>query len=237
MTPNKAAHPPLREARVSLTNLRHNIAVLGSDQILLDISSNAYGHGVSQIARAAESAGVTKFRVHTHDEFSAARSLLTSSSTLEVGTFDESSVIHCYGLDPTSHRGTRPVMRLSARVMAVKPIRSGDGVSYGYTWRAPADGWLALVPLGYGDGFVRAWSNRISGTWRGSTCVAAGRVAMDAHSLFTAERSAVVGDEVVYFGDSTQSAPTVGDVARLISSPLAAITACLGSRIQRTYVS
>jgi alanine racemase len=237
MTSPDAAKIPRREARVSLTNLRHNIDVLGSDNIVLDISANAYGHGLREVVRAGESAGVKNFRVRSNAEYSATHALLSTASTLEVGTYDEQSVIHCYGLNPGAHRGTRSVMRLSARIMAVKAVRTGEGVSYGYTWRAPSDGWLALVPLGYADGFVRAWSNLIAGTWRGSACVSAGRVTMDSHSLFTEESAADIGDEVVYFGDSAPGAASVADVAGLVSSPLAAITACLGSRIERTYVS
>jgi alanine racemase len=149
---------------------------------------------------------------------------------------DEHAVTHAYGLDPARHRGTSPVMRLSARVLAVKEIVAGSGVSYGYTWRAPEDGWLALVPLGYGDGFVRAWGNRTSALWRDRACVLAGRVAMDAHSIFTGSEPGEIGDEVVYFGDGTPGSATAASLAQTVSAPAVSVPSALGARISRVYI-
>jgi len=225
---------PQREARISLAHLVSNIAVLGADSVTLDLTADAFGHGAQRIALAAAEAGVSTFTVRSEREAAQIQDLLPSGTVLGVGRVDEHSVTHAYGLDPARHRGTKPVMRLSSCVLAVKQVAAGAGVSYGYTWRAPREGWLALVPLGYGDGFVRAWGNRAAAQWHGMRCELAGRVAMDAHSIFTGGEPATVGDEVVYFGDAV-SGVTAATFADAVGAPVVSITPAFGSRIPRTF--
>lgn len=78
-----------------------------------------------------------------------------------------------------AHVQLRPAMRWVGRVSLVKPIARGEAVSYGHTWRAPADGTLAVVPVGYADGLPRAAQGhlrvRVGQRW----CEQVGRVCMD----------------------------------------------------------
>jgi alanine racemase len=72
--------------------------------------------------------------------------------------------IGVYGLSPlegtkSAELGLRPVMQLSAEIVSVKRVPSDSGVSYGYTYRTPAETTLALVPLGYADGIPRSASS------------------------------------------------------------------------------
>jgi alanine racemase len=68
-----------------------------------------------------------------------------------------------YGLDPfqgdPARRGLEPAMSLRSYVADVKRFAAGDSAGYGQTWRAPVDTWVAVLPLGYGDGVRRALSN------------------------------------------------------------------------------
>jgi alanine racemase len=226
---------PQREARISLPQLVSNIAVFGGDAFTLDLSADAFGHGAQRIAVAAAESGVTSFSVRSASEAAYLRNRMPAGTHLTVKSVDETSVTHAYGLEPAKHRGTKPVMRLSGRVLAVKKIEAGAGVSYGYTWRAPDDGWLALVPLGYGDGFVRAWGNRATAQWQGISCPLAGRVAMDAHSIYTGAETAAVGDEVVYFGEHTSDV-SAATFAEAVGAPVVSVTAALGLRIPRVYL-
>jgi len=54
----------------------------------------------------------------------------------------------------------RPVMELRTHVVQVKTIPPGDAVGYGFTWRAERQTRLAVLPIGYGQGYPRALSNR-----------------------------------------------------------------------------
>ena len=73
--------------------------------------------------------------------------------------------IGLYGLSPdpavaTSEQlGLIPALELRAPLTSVKVIEEGTPVSYGGTWVAPTRRWIGLVPLGYGDGILRAASN------------------------------------------------------------------------------
>lgn len=74
--------------------------------------------------------------------------------------------IGLYGLSPdpavaTSEQlGLIPALELRAPLTSVKVIEEGTPASYGGTWVAPTRRWIGLVPLGYGDGILRAASNR-----------------------------------------------------------------------------
>ncbi len=71
-------------------------------------------------------------------------------------------------------------MTLRCTVAMVKPVKAGDGVSYGHTWIAERDTNLALLPVGYADGLYRTLGGRIdvliNGRLRRSV---GGRVCMD----------------------------------------------------------
>ena len=72
-----------------------------------------------------------------------------------------------------------PAMSLKARVTEIREISAGRTVSYGATWTAKRDSKLALVPLGYADGYSRQLSNCGEVLLRGKRCPVVGRVTMD----------------------------------------------------------
>ena len=73
--------------------------------------------------------------------------------------FDQVRVgLACYGLEPVAglDHGLEPAMTWAANIINVKPIKKGESSCYGLTWTAPADGYLAVVPVGYADGLPRS---------------------------------------------------------------------------------
>ena len=74
----------------------------------------------------------------------------------------------------------RPVLSLLARPVRVMELPAGHGVSYGPSFRAPRASRIATLPLGYGDGWRRALSDRAWALVRGFRVPIVGRVAMDA---------------------------------------------------------
>src|SRR5205823_12403007 len=61
----------------------------------------------------------------------------------------------------------RPVMSLHARPVRVVDLRTGTGISYGPTFTTARPSRIATLPLGYGDGWVRAYGNRTHALVRG----------------------------------------------------------------------
>lgn len=73
----------------------------------------------------------------------------------------------------------RPVMVLKAQITLVKQLPAGSAVSYGATWHAPKAARVAVVPVGYADGFHRSLSNCGKVLLRRQLCPVVGRVTMD----------------------------------------------------------
>ena len=73
----------------------------------------------------------------------------------------------------------KPVLTLKSRVAAVRALPKGTPVSYGCTQVLQRDSKLAVVPIGYGDGYPRALSGRMEMRIRGQLCPVVGRVCMD----------------------------------------------------------
>lgn len=128
----------------------------------------------------------------------------------------------------------RPALTLKARVTQVKPVPAGWPVSYGETFVTQRPSRLALVPVGYADGYSR----RLSGCGRvligGRPCPVLGRVCMDQCVVDATDLPAVcVGDEAVLIGAQGSERITVWDLARAIDGTPHEIVACLGPRLPR----
>ncbi|WP_368497290.1 alanine racemase [Herbiconiux sp. A18JL235] len=148
--------------------------------------------------------------------------------------------IGLYGLSPyddgdAAALGLTPAMRLETRLISVKRVPAGTGVSYGYTYRPERDTWLGLVPLGYADGIPRHVSNRGSVWVDGSVHPIVGRVAMDQFVVDLGERRAEVGDRVVLFGDPAEGYPSAHDWALAASTIGYEIVTRLGGRVKRVH--
>ena len=84
-----------------------------------------------------------------------------------------------YGIDPRPGIAMRPVARLTARVLQVRQVATGAGVGYNTTWRAARPSRIAVLGVGYADGWPRALSNRGAASFDGAPLPLVGRVSMD----------------------------------------------------------
>ncbi|MGX1700970.1 alanine racemase [Microbacterium sp. NPDC055357] len=181
-------------AHISRSALAGNAAsALADGDGVADLRRDAWGHGLPLVAEVLAAAGV---RAAVVDE--ADRAALTAAGLTAVAepTIDGALL---FGL-PGS--GGMPVLRLSARVLSIKSLRRGEGVSYGYTHRAASDTRVALVDGGYGQGLPRAIGNAVSVEIGGRLHPLVGRIAMDVCVVDIGDSAVGVGDEVVYFGGS-----------------------------------
>lgn len=147
--------------------------------------------------------------------------------------------IAIYGLDPMGGDpaafGLRPAMRASARVLMVKDVPAGTGVSYGLTYTTTRDTRLAVVPVGYADGIPRAASGRAPVTIGGERYTIAGRVCMDQFVVDVGDAPVVAGDEVVLWGDAQYGEPTAQEWADAASTIHYEIVARAGGRFVRQH--
>lgn len=114
--------------------------------------------------------------------------------------------IMLYGVSPmvgqrAQQHGLLPVMTLKTSVIAVRALKQGEPVGYGGTWRSPTDTRLAVVAMGYGDGYPRHAKSGTPVLINGKRYPLVGRVAMDMISVDIGIDDAVnVGDDVVLWG-------------------------------------
>ncbi len=87
-----------------------------------------------------------------------------------------------YGYNPLGSKSNvklKPVMTLKSHVGSFRSISKGETVSYGGTWVASRDSVIAVVPIGYADGYHRILSNKASVLFEGQRVPIVGSVCMD----------------------------------------------------------
>ena len=149
--------------------------------------------------------------------------------------------IALYGYQPSDQISTRlplrPCLRLTGRLMQVKDVPAGSRCGYGLTYRFDRPSRTGLVPVGYGDGYLRSLSNRATMRIRGRDVPIRGRVAMDQIIIdLTDVAGAKVGDEVEIISSDPSAPHSVENLARLAGTIPYEITVRLGRRVRRRLV-
>jgi alanine racemase len=146
-----------------------------------------------------------------------------------------------YGVNPTPGRSNpmRAAIRLEARIVHVRNVAKGETVGYGAAWTARHAARIAVVAVGYADGYLRAASasNEAPGAdaiVAGKRCPLAGRISMDLLAIdITAlpDKAARRGDLVTLIGDEI----TVDDLANAAGTIGYEVLTSLGQRYHRVY--
>jgi alanine racemase len=134
----------------------------------------------------------------------------------------------------------RPVMALHAQPVRVAALAVGDGVGYGPTWRAARPSVVATLPLGYGDGYARAHSNRGHALVRGLRVPIVGNVAMDAVMVDVTDLPGppvTVDDAFVLLGAQDGLRITADELARQRTTNTWEVVTAMSGRLPRVYHS
>lgn len=126
--------------------------------------------------------------------------------------------IALYGLNPSAEvpcpPDLYPALAFKTQVAQVKACPAGSCISYGCTYRTPYDARIAVIPVGYADGFRRAPQHWGEVLVRGRRAPVVGRVCMDQTMIDVTNIPAVrQGDEVVLIGAQGHERITVDEVA------------------------
>jgi alanine racemase len=148
--------------------------------------------------------------------------------------------IAMYGMDPSDEWPPtfeiRPALALKSCVSRVRVLPPGSGVSYGRTFITERETPVALVPVGYGDGYHRVLSNKGSVLIHGQRAPIRGRVCMD---QFVVDITGIEGvrqdDEVVVVGRQGEDEIRAEEVARLAGTINYEVTTSLLPRVTRVY--
>jgi alanine racemase len=148
--------------------------------------------------------------------------------------------IAIYGLDPF-HDDPRahslvPALALESYVADVKLMRAGEGAGYGQTWIAPADTHMAVLPIGYGDGYRRGLSNKAEVLVRGRRHPVVGTVSMDNITVDLGPETDVrPGDAATLIGTQNGERILAEELARLLGTINYEVTCGIAPRVSRLY--
>jgi alanine racemase len=130
-----------------------------------------------------------------------------------------------------------PALSLKTRVVFLKNIRSGSSVGYNRSFKAARPMKIATLPIGYGDGYLRAFSNKSHVLINGVRAKVLGSITMDMTTVdVTAMKDVSVGDEVVVIGRQNEKEIKVTELSHIASTVPYEIVTIISTRVPRIYI-
>ena len=185
-------------------------------------------HLMSHLASADESTAFTQTQIARFNNLAAQydypKSLANSAGLQNFKSTHYDWVrpgIMLYGSGPTQafKSKLKPVMTLASEVSALKWISKGESVGYGNDWTAPRDTYVAIIAIGYGDGYPRHAPSGTPVLIQGKKMSLIGRVSMDmicvdvtqlANNLYIGEPAILWGHENLTVDEVAEAAGTIG---------------------------
>lgn len=149
--------------------------------------------------------------------------------------------IAIYGLRPSWEIGNpkvhvlKPVLEWKTRIIFLKEVPAGMGLSYGHDFCTERASLIATIPAGYADGLNRRLSNNLHVLVQGARCQQVGRITMDMCLVdVTALRGRVkLGDEVVLIGVQGEEEITADEIAAKLDTINYEIVSAIARRVPR----
>ncbi len=126
----------------------------------------------------------------------------------------------------------RNVCSLETTILSVKTVKAGETIGYGRHTKLDEDRVIAVIPIGYADGFDRRFSNYGGEVYiRGKRCPVVGNVCMDQAMIDVTGTDARPGDPVEIFGEHV----TLQELADKLGTITYEILTSVSRRVQRLY--
>ena len=131
----------------------------------------------------------------------------------------------------------QPAMRFATRVLQVREVPIGKGLGYSHLFTTTRDSTIAVIPVGYEDGYLRILSNRASVLVNGQYAPVVGRISMNLSLVDVTGLGPVhPGDEVVVMGRQGSSEITADDIATWMGTISYEVLCLLGNLNDRELV-
>ncbi len=131
----------------------------------------------------------------------------------------------------------QPVMSFKTRVIQIKEVGPGYGISYGHTFVTSRKSRIAVLPVGYADGYLRKLSNKAQVLIGGRRAPVCGRVCMNATLVDVTDLPPVhIGDEVVLLGRQGEEEITADEIAQWLETISYEVLCLFGSFNERVFV-
>lgn len=130
----------------------------------------------------------------------------------------------------------KPALTLKTKITYVKSAPKGRSISYGMTYVTKKPTKIATIPVGYGDGYSRNFSNKAHVLIRGVRCPIAGRVCMDMCMVDVGHlKNPKVGEDVILIGSQAGEIIRAEELAKLINTIPYEVLCNIGRRVPRVY--
>lgn len=139
-----------------------------------------------------------------------------------------------YGVPPSyefDKNAFEQVMTLKTRIAHIHEINAGETISYGATFTADKKMKIATIPVGYADGFIRAYAGA-SVHVNSADCKVVGRICMDQCMLDVTGVDVEQGDEVILLGNAND----LETYAKLADTIPYEVLCLVGKRVPRVYI-
>lgn len=143
-----------------------------------------------------------------------------------------------YGVSPSEAvdgSGLDPAMSVETRVVGVRRVPAGTPLGYGGRFVTARPTAVAVLPIGYHDGFRRSFSGRVSILLRGRKAPVVGSVSMDVTLVDATDAGAERGDRAICLGRDGAAAVSAWDLARAADTIPYEILCGIGPRVARVY--
>ena len=125
-------------------------------------------------------------------------------------------------------------MSFKSSLVFIKEVKSGESISYGHTYTAEKNMRVGIVPVGYGDGYLRAFSGKAEVIICRNRVRVLGRVTMDQIIVDLATvPDATIGSEVVLIGAQEQEYIYAEELAKWADTISYEITCLISKRVPR----
>jgi len=141
-----------------------------------------------------------------------------------------------YGVDYTGKLPVRPAMTWKTKISHIKVIHTGETVGYGRHFAAEQDTVIATLPVGYADGYRRAFTNKANVLIGGQRARVTGNVCMDQIMVNVTGIPCKVGDEAVLLGVQGEERISPVELADIADTIPYEITTGISKRVPRVYL-
>ncbi|MDO8603256.1 MAG: alanine racemase [Candidatus Omnitrophota bacterium] len=130
----------------------------------------------------------------------------------------------------------RPALTLKTKITNLRSMPKGRSISYGMTYVTKKPAKIATIPVGYGDGYSRHFSNKAEVLINGIRCPIAGRVCMDMCMVDVGRlKNVKVADDVILIGSQGREIIRAEELAWLINTIPYEVLCNIGRRVPRVY--
>jgi alanine racemase len=147
--------------------------------------------------------------------------------------------IAVYGLPPSTYLAGKvalqPAMSLHAEVVSIRRLPAGSSISYGARYSTSKESSIAVLPLGYADGYTRRMSHQAYVLIHGHRFPVVGTICMDQCMVDLGDFPAEIGDEAVLLGTQLGESISADELADWSKTINYEIVCGISDRVPRLY--